>query len=296
MLDHIKKLVLTVVLFATSIPGQAEEKTNPLDKAPSQFAKFGDIKVHYKSLGEGDTALVFVHGWTCNLNFWQFQVPAFDGKIRMILVDLPGHGQSDKPKVEYTPDYFAKSVEAVLKDAGVEKAVLAGHSMGTPVIRRFSQLFPNKTAGLIVVDGGLRLPPIKQGDLDKFISPYTVPEWKQNVAKFVDSMFTEQTPADVRKHVREGMPSAPQHVAVSAMRETFNPANWKDGPIEVPLQLILAKSPFWNADYEQYVRKIAPQVDYRVMEGVGHFLMMEKPKEFNEIMSGFLKKEGFLKP
>ena len=77
--------------------------------------------------------------------------------------------------------------------------------------------------------------------------------------------------------------------------ETFNPANWNDDKIEAPLQVILAKSPFWNAEYEQFVRQLAPQVDYRVMEGVGHFLMMEKPKEFNELMAGFLKKEGLLK-
>jgi len=109
-------------------------------------------------------------------------------------------------------------------------------------------------------------------------------------------MFTPQTPAEVRRQVKEGMPTAPQHVAVSALKETFNPANWKDDKIEVPLQLILAKSPYWNAEYEQYVRKIAPQADYQVMEGVGHFLMMEKPKEVNDIIARFLTKEAFVKP
>src|SRR5260370_12552881 len=141
------------ILFATCLSAQAEDKPNALDKAASQFAKFDDIKVHYKSLGTGDTALVFVHGWTCNMNFWRYQVPAFDGKIRMILIDFPGHGESDKPKVSYTQEFLAKSVEAVLKETGVEKAVLAGHSMRPPVIRTFSQLYPKNTAGLIVVDG-----------------------------------------------------------------------------------------------------------------------------------------------
>jgi len=81
------------------------------------------------------------------------------------------------------------------------------------------------------------------------------------------------------------------------MKEMFNPVNWKDDEkIEAPLQAIMAKSPNWPADYEQFVRKIAPQVDYHVMEGVGHFLMMEKPKEFNELMMSFLKKQGLVKP
>jgi pimeloyl-ACP methyl ester carboxylesterase len=297
MLEHGKKMLLIVVLLFISLPAWAEEKANPLDQAPSQFAKFGDIRVHYKSLGEGDTALVFVHGWTCNMNFWRYQVPAFDGKIRMILVDLPGHGESDKPKIDYTMDLFARSIDSVLKESGVEKAVLAGHSMGTPVIRQFARLNPKKTAGLIAVDGALRAPKFKPEDFEKFVARFSGPEWKENITKMVDSMLTEQTPAEVRKAIKEGMPTAPQHVAASAMKEMFNPVNWKDDEkIEAPLQAIMAKSPNWPADYEQFVRKIAPQVDYHVMEGVGHFLMMEKPKEFNELMMSFLKKQGLVKP
>ncbi len=50
----------------------------------------------------------------------------------MITVDLPGHGESDKPQIAYTMDLFARAVEAVMRDAGVDQAVLVGHSMGTP--------------------------------------------------------------------------------------------------------------------------------------------------------------------
>ena len=89
--------------------------------------------------------------------------------------------------------------------------------------------------------------------------------------------------------------ATPQHVAVSAMKGMLDPAVWKEDKIEVPVQVILAKSPFWSADYEQFVRKLAPQVDYRVMDGVGHFLMAEKPDEFNAVLADFLKKQGLIK-
>jgi pimeloyl-ACP methyl ester carboxylesterase len=56
----------------------------------------------------------------------------------------------------------------------------------------------------------------------------------------------------------------------------------------VPVQVIVAKRPSWAAEHEKYVRELAPGVDYRTMEGVGHFLMMEKPKEFNAILMEFL--------
>ncbi len=295
MMIKAQKLFPVLALLALSIPARAESKPNPLDKAPSQFAKLDDIRIHYKSLGTGDTALVFVHGWTCNMNFWRYQVPAFDGKMRMILIDLPGHGESDKPKIDYTMDLFAKSVDAVLKEAGVEKAVLAGHSMGTPVTRQYYRLYPKKTVGLIVVDGALRAPKFKPGEFDKFVARFAGPDWKETLGQMVDGM-TKDSPAEARQAIKSGMGSAPQHVTVSAMKEMFNPAIWKDDEkIEVPLQVIVAKGPNWPPDYEQFIRKIAPQVDYHVMDGVGHFLMMEKPKEFNEIMAAFLKKEGFLK-
>src|SRR5205085_5523540 len=127
-----------------------------LDKAPSRFAKSGDLRVHYKSLSEGKTAVVFVHGWCCDHTVWREQAALLNGKVRVLAVDLPGYGQSDKPKVEYTMDLFAQGVDAVLRDAGVEQAVLAGHSMGTPVVRQFYRLFPGKTKALVFVDGAVR--------------------------------------------------------------------------------------------------------------------------------------------
>lgn len=57
----------------------------------------------------------------------------------------------------------------------------------------------------------------------------------------------------------------------------------------------LAKSPFWTADYEQYVRNLAPHLQYETFEDVSHFLMLDKPREFNETVLAFLKKNDLLK-
>lgn len=119
----------------------------------SRFALLDGAKVHYESRGEGEEALVFVHGWMCNGSFWRAQLPAF-AEQRVIVIDLPGHGASDHPDVDYTMDHFARGIDAVLVDAKVEKAVLVGHSMGTPVIRQFYRRHPEKTLALVIVDGG----------------------------------------------------------------------------------------------------------------------------------------------
>jgi pimeloyl-ACP methyl ester carboxylesterase len=282
------------LLLVGCLAARGDEAANPLDSAPSHYAKFDKTKVHYKSLGKGDTALVLIHGWTADMNSWRYQVPAFDGKVRLILIDLPGHGKSDKPKTDYTMDYFAKAIDAVLTEAGVEKAVLAGHSMGTPVVRQYYRRFPKKVLGLVAVDGRLRKSDLPPETIRNLTEQFEGPNFKAVVGKFIAGMVTKDTPEEVRRHLK-AYPSAPQHVAVSAMKGMLDPAIWKDDPIKVPVQAILADLPFWTPEYEKYVRKLAPGIDYRKMEDVGHFLMMEKPKEFNAILMEFLKKNGVVK-
>jgi pimeloyl-ACP methyl ester carboxylesterase len=84
----------------------------------------------------------------------------------VIALDLPGHGQSDKPQIAYTMDLFANAIDAVMRDAKVERAVLVGHSMGTPVARQFYRKYPQKTLAIVIVDGGLRLFGTKKCETD----------------------------------------------------------------------------------------------------------------------------------
>ncbi|HSP45650.1 MAG TPA: alpha/beta hydrolase, partial [Chthoniobacterales bacterium] len=65
---------------------------------------------------------------------------------------------------------------------------------------------------------------------------------------------------------------------------------WKPDKINLPVLMILAKQPAWSAEYEQFVRGIVPDLDYQTWEGVSHFLMMEKPTEFNAAVTAFLEK------
>lgn len=263
----------------------------------SRFAKLGDTRVHYQSLGAGDTAVVFIHGWTCDSTFWNEQVPALAGKARVVLLDLPGHGKSDKPKVEYSMAYFARAVAAVLDDAGVKSAVLVGHSMGTPVARQFYRLYPKRTRAIVAVDGALHREVDKQADIDKYVQQFSGPDYKDQIARTVETMFTKATPADKRKHILTTMQSAPQHVVAGAMKGMLDLAIWKtDDPIDVPLLVIVARQPYWPADHEQKVKKLNAKAEYRVMDGVGHFLMIDRPAEFNRLLAEFLAGIGVLRP
>jgi len=115
-------------------------------------ANVDGANVHWTSAGSGPNTVIFVHGWTCDESSWSAQVPALTGKYRVITLDLPGHGKSAAPAGgKFSMENFARAVEAVRAEAGVDHVVVVGHSMGTPVIREYQLLYPQHVAAMVVV-------------------------------------------------------------------------------------------------------------------------------------------------
>lgn len=304
-------LALTVAFLSAT----AATATVSAGEGESRYAKFeleasdlkGDgkvgekagsaLRVHYKSYGDKGgnerEALVLIHGWTCNLDYWRDSIADFAKRNRVIAIDLPGHGQSDKPEVTYSMDLFARAVEAVMRDAKVERAVLVGHSMGTPVARQFYRKYPEKTLGIVIVDGTLR----PFGDkklMDGFIAGFRGPNYKEAGKQMFAGMAGPNLPAETQERIQASFLNTPQYVLVSAMEGMAADSIWGADKINVPVLAVLAKSPFWPPDTEQFYRSIAPNLDFQMMEGVGHFLMMEKPKEFDAAVIAYLDKNKLL--
>ena len=278
-------LNLLVAGWARAGTDHASTMTN----AKSHFANCGTNKVHYLTIGKGDHVVVFVHGWACNGNFWREQVGPLADKAKIILVDLPGHGLSDKPELDYTMDFFAEGVIAVLNDANVKKATLVGHSMGTPIICRVYAWAPEKVAGLVAVEVSRR-PKRQPEQAERFISRFKGPDYRDNVKRFVESMFPNPGAEAVRDWVLAEMLKTPQYVMGSAMEAMFGSKepDWDPLKVSVPLIVINAKNPLWTAEYEKYARGLSAQVDYKIVEDAGHFLMLEQPAEFNAALGAAL--------
>ena len=122
----------------------------------SRYAQVDNaVKVHYKTSGEGDIAMVFIHGFGCDVETWQKQYEAFrdSSNLQLIFVDLPGYGKSDKAEADYSLEYFAKAIDAVLEKENVRRAIMIGHSLGTPVCRQVAFSYPAKVAALMDIDG-----------------------------------------------------------------------------------------------------------------------------------------------
>lgn len=262
----------------------------------SHFVSQGANRIHYVTAGQGNRTIVLVHGWSCHLGFWREQIPALVDKARLILVDLPGHGQSDKPQTAYTMDFFAAAVLAVLRDAKVDQAVFIGHSMGGAVIARVHHHAPEKVAALVSVDGLLcRLsgsPEEGRALVDRFASSL----YREHAQGFISTLFPVPGTEALRDRVTAEMLVTPQHVMLGGMLAMVSPdqPDWILQKVNAPVLVINARTPWWNNGYEQYVRSLSPQSDYTIMDGVGHFLMLEQPAGFNAILLQKLGKFGLI--
>jgi pimeloyl-ACP methyl ester carboxylesterase len=245
-------------------------------------------KIHWATSGTGDKVVVFVHGWTCDSTTWAGQVPAIARKYRVITIDLPGHGQSESPKSgNFSMNLFAKSIEAVRREAKADHLILVGHSMGTPVVVQYARMYPQHTAALVLVDGTV----MKADDaaaLAGVSHRFEGPDASKARAEFVQGMFTPATTADLRPKILKMMTAPPNATAAGAMAAMGDPAIWTDDPITIPMLGIYAdKSRL--ANHELMSRRF-PSLEYVEIPGTDHFLMLEKPQEFNRLLMAFLDK------
>jgi pimeloyl-ACP methyl ester carboxylesterase len=261
----------------------------------SKFADYRGMLVRYTDTGGNGPAAVFVHGWSCNVSFWEHQEKALSGGYRVLLMDMPGHGNSGKPRVDYTIPFFGGAVLAVMDHAGVDKAALMGHSMGFPVAREAWRMAPKRVVALGSIDGAMiELPDDPEArakliaDIQGFAAQFAQPGYKQIVTDFVNAMHHEQTPAEVRARVLEEMLKTPQYVGQSAMKHFVDPSIWNKDKVEVPVLAVFADSPEITPEFQAFFRELFPKLTAHKMSGVGHFLMLEKPNELNAIIKDFL--------
>jgi pimeloyl-ACP methyl ester carboxylesterase len=265
----------------------------PAAGSHSRFASLDGARIHYMTYGEGRDAAVFIHGWTCDSTFWRFQAPVYERR-RSLLIDLPGHGLSDKPQVPYTMEYFARAVEAVMEDAGVDRATLIGHSMGTPVAIQFLRMFPAKVAGLVIVDGFIPGPPKDDAEKKKqaaqaaiMTKMYRGPDYKENLERMLDSMFTPGTSEPLRDDVAKKMLSTPQYVVASAMEGMMAFSPMRERWHEMPVVATMVKRDS-SEQFRTFLKSHFELVRYEDFDHAGHFLMMEQPDKFNAILTSFL--------
>jgi sigma-B regulation protein RsbQ len=280
---------------AISLSRQFEAGCQPERGAESSFAKktirAGDgLGLVCEIRGQGDTALVFLHGWCGDREYWKNQVRAFAADYRVVTLDQAGHGESGKDRKVWSAAGLAGDVEAVAKSLDLKRVILIGHSMGGPV----ALLAAKRMSGTVIAVVGVDSLHNAESQLPeevrtKFLADFDE-DFKGTMRVVVGGMVHEKTDAELKEWlVTRAQAQDPKMVAL--MRDLFGldtVTAFKEA--KVPVRCINSAGGF------QFFTPTAVETNKKyadfgavIIEGVGHYPMLEKPVEFNRKLQAVLK-------
>jgi pimeloyl-ACP methyl ester carboxylesterase len=239
------------------------------------------LSIAYDVRGQGKTAVVLVHCWACDRTFWREQVEPLSRKYKVVTLDLGGHGTSGADRPRWTVDGLGGDVQAVVLALKLDRVVLVGHSMGGPVALDAARRMPGRVVGVVAVDSlhdvEQRISPEAAGKLAALYEE----DFPGTMSSMVHAMFPRTADPAVVELVATRAAAARPGPAVALLRDypNLDLASWMEAA-RVPVRAIQAGPPLSPVTKIGTNRKHG-NYDASFMDGVGHYLMLERPAEFN---------------
>ena len=240
------------------------------------------VPIAYSAEGSGETAVVLIHGWSCDRTYWRHQIEPLLGRYQVVTVDLAGHGSSGDERAEWTLPAFGGDVQAVVEELGLGRVVLVGHSMGGPAALEAARLLGDRVIGVVAVDAlhdvGSRPDPDQWASrMEAYETDFT-----GTCGQFVRSMFLDTADPEIVESTATDMCGASPEVATAILGQfgSYDQAAVL-GAVEVPVRAINAAMYPTNLEGN---RAVAADFDVKVFEGAGHFPMLVTPEELNEML------------
>jgi len=234
---------------------------------------------------EQKKSLIFIHGSGGEHTSWVYQYSRLHQQFNMVALDLPGHGLSTGDG-ESAVDRYCLWIKKLLDVLHLNKPVLVGHSLGAAIVMRFAVLYPQDIKGIVPVGGGLKLP----------VNPDWLAGLQTNPAQVVElackySLAEEHRPRFLEA-LKKSLAKGRMDVFSGDLAACDNFDLTADvGKINVPTLVVCGTEDKMTP--VSFSRRIAAGIrgaKLCLIEGAGHMVMMEKPVEFNAVLSEFASK------
>src|SRR5258708_16306308 len=119
-----------------------------------KYTELHGDRVAYQDVGTGPEALLLIHGMAGSSETWRAVIPQLSRKYPVVAPDLLGHGQSAKPRGDYSLGAFAVWLRDLLDELGISTATIIGQSLGGGVAMQFVYQHPDYCQRLILISSG----------------------------------------------------------------------------------------------------------------------------------------------
>ena len=235
--------------------------------------------------GRGGLPVLFVHGNGGNRTQWAAQLEHLRATRRAAAFDLRGMGESEPAgNADYSVEGFAEDVAAVADALGLQRFVLVGHSYGGAVVAAYAGKHPDRLAGLVFADvaGDIRNPPAGQAEaLRRGLLPENYEDFTRRWFEAILARGTDATKAAVMRSLRATRPEV--FTAAAKSLYSFDPA-----PALAAYQGPRLHIASFLADNPVAIHRAFKDMPVRIVTDASHWLMMDRPEEFNGILDDFL--------
>lgn len=254
------------------------------------------IRLAYVELGnpKGEP-LLLLHGYTDSSRSWSLVAP-YLSEYRLLIPDQRGHGAADAPACCYAVSNYADDARLFLDALGVERAAVAGHSMGSMVAMAMAAEYPERVSSIVLI-GSTALAPVKRGDwLFDHVAALKAP-YDPN-SQFMRDWHPANQPTPVdpvfAKAAMDELLAIPLHVWRGVMRElAYVPAGRHAADVKAPVLVLSGgKDPLFPSEHHAALLKAFPSAQAQVFPDLGHNPNWERPEQVAAAMNRFLRAGG----
>lgn len=261
------------------------------------FTRVNGIQIYYELHGtdkrnEPSEVVTFLHGLGSSSRDWERQVAAFADDYRVLLIDMRGHGQSDKPMGPYSMPQFASDVITLLDRLGIRHTHIVGLSMGGMVAFQMALDYPQRIGCMVIVNSG---PAVVPKTLKEHFSVWMrffivrAMGMKKLGETLAPRLFVDADQEAERQMFIQRWAENDKRAYLNTMRAIVG---WsvadKIGAINVPTLVIAADHDYTPvAAKEAYIANM-PTATLKVIENAHHAVPVERPEQFNQVVREFL--------
>jgi len=264
----------------------AAAKAEPAEGAPRIAIAPDGVHVQYRVYGSAEPALVFIHGWSCDSNYWREQLPAFKSKYTVVTVDLAGHGGTDGNRSDWSIARFGQDVATAMAAVPSQKIILVGHSMGGPVAIEAARLLKDRVIGIVGIDTFRTIgsPPPPKPRVDAIVKPFEADFIGHTRELVTQHLFVPGSHPELAAKIAYDMSLSPPRVAIPSLRALFE-YDFTEPLKDIHVPVVAIDSDLGGPVNDLPIRKVLPKFKLVMVPGAGHFLMMEDPARFNPLLA-----------